>query len=118
MAVNEIGNVSELDNWETSAQKALPQRMLSGLVSFARKKPLGFVCGIIVIIFFIIGDAVPATANKISKTAGLGDQPVPYIADQLEQTFSFIYPYAKQDLRARLQGSSSAAPAGHGRHRP
>jgi peptide/nickel transport system permease protein len=45
--------------------------------------------------------------NKISLTAGLGDEPIPYVADQLEQVTGIIYPYAKQDLRARLQGSSS-----------
>jgi peptide/nickel transport system permease protein len=106
MAVNEIGNVSEIENWQSTEQSSFPARMWSGLTKFARKKPLGFVCGVIVIIFFIIGDAIPATANKIADTTGLGDEPVPYIADQLDHELGFIYPYAKQDLRARLQGSS------------
>jgi peptide/nickel transport system permease protein len=108
MATNEIGNVSEIENWDaTSDQKSFMGRLFGGVGHFARKKPLGFICGLIVIIFFIIGDAVPAMANKISLTVGLGEEPVPYVADQLEQTTGVIYPYAKQDLRARLQGSSS-----------
>ena len=108
MATNEIGNVSEIESWEaTSEQKGFWARMSSGLVSFARKKPLGFICGLIVIFFFIVGDVVPAMLNKIAITAGMDDEPIPYVADQLEQTTAIIYPYAKQDLRARLQGSSS-----------
>jgi peptide/nickel transport system permease protein len=107
MAVNEIGNISEMENWEQTARKPLMGRIMENLARFARKKPLGFVCGVIVIIFMIIGDVVPETLNKISRTAGLADYPVPYVADQLEQISGVVYPYAKQDLRARLQGSSS-----------
>jgi peptide/nickel transport system permease protein len=58
-----------------------------------------------VIIFMIVGDLVPETTNKILRTAGLGS-PVPYFADVLEKNTGFIYPYAKQDLRARLQNPS------------
>lgn len=107
MATNEIGNISEIENWEATEQRPLYYRMLSGLGKFAKSKPLGFVCGIIVIIFFIIGDAVPATLNKIAVTAGADEEPIPYVADQMESQLGVIYPYAKQDLRARLQGSSS-----------
>jgi peptide/nickel transport system permease protein len=107
MAVREIGNVSEIDNWETQAQKSFLSRVGGGLFRFARKKPLGFICGLIVVFFFIVGDVIPETLNKIASTTGLAEAPVPYIADQLEQATSIIYPYAKQDLRARLQGSSS-----------
>jgi peptide/nickel transport system permease protein len=32
---------------------------------------------------------------------------VPYLADVIEKSTSFIYPYAEQDLRARLEGPSS-----------
>ncbi|HLF77193.1 MAG TPA: ABC transporter permease, partial [Dehalococcoidia bacterium] len=74
--------------------------------SFTRKKPLGAMCGLIVIFFVLVGDLVPETINKISRTAGLSDRPVPYLADQLESQTGIIYPYAKQDLRARLQGPS------------
>ncbi len=68
---------------------------------------MGAVCGIIVIFFCIIGDLVPETLNKVTRTAGIADRPVPYFANFLEKHTSFIYPYAKQDLRARLQGPSS-----------
>jgi peptide/nickel transport system permease protein len=107
MATNEIGNISEIENWQATEQKPLLSRLSGGLWAFARKKPLGFVCGLVVIFFFIVGDAVPAIGNKISQTAGFSKEPIPYVADQLEQTTGIIYPYAKQDLRARLQGSSS-----------
>jgi peptide/nickel transport system permease protein len=81
---------------------------MSGLGNFARKKPLGFVCGIIVITFMIIGDLVPETLNKVASVTGISnDKPVPYLADQLEKATGVIYPYAKQDLRARLQGPST-----------
>ena len=39
--------------------------MRSGLWSFTRKKPLGAVCGFVVIFFMIVGDLVPETLNKI-----------------------------------------------------
>jgi peptide/nickel transport system permease protein len=95
------------EGWTQPVQKPLFVRMLLGLRNFARKKPLGFVCGCVVIFFMVIGDVVPETLNKITRTAGIADRPVPYLADQLEKQVGFLYPYAKQDLRARLQGSSS-----------
>jgi peptide/nickel transport system permease protein len=107
MATNEIGNIAEIESWEASPQQSFMGRMLSGVTRFAQKKPLGFVCGIVVIFFFLVGDAVPAMINKVSLTIGTGDEPIPYLADQLESQTGIIYPYAKQDLRARLQGSSS-----------
>ena len=107
MAVSELGSIAEIEGWEAPVHRPWIARMLSGLGNFARKKPLGFVCGVIVITFMIIGDVVPATANKIASVTGLGESPVPYLADQIEQASGLIYPYAKQDLRARLQGPSS-----------
>jgi peptide/nickel transport system permease protein len=91
--------------------------MLVGLGHFFRRKPLGAVCGAIVVFFFVIGDVIPETLNKIASTPvsipSVGTvkpdwgKPIPYVADQLEKRLPFIYPYSKQDLRARLQGSSS-----------
>jgi len=106
MAVSELGSIAEIEGWTQPVQKPLFVRMLLGLRNFARKKPLGFVCGCVVIFFMVIGDVVPETLNKITRTAGIADRPVPYLADQLEKQVGFLYPYAKQDLRARLQGSS------------
>ncbi len=108
MAVSELGGIAEIEGWEAPTHKALPVRLALGLRGFARKKPLGFICGVVVIFFFLIGDVVPETINKVSRTAGLSDHPVPYLADQLEKPIPWLYPYAKQDLRARLQGTSNA----------
>jgi peptide/nickel transport system permease protein len=108
MAVQELGGIAEVEGWDAPVFKPWYIRLSKTLGNFARKKPLGFVCGVVVIFFFVVGDVVPETINKVSRTAGLSDRPVPYVADQLEQAFPWIYPYSKQDLRARLQGSSSA----------
>lgn len=108
MAVNEVGGVAELESWERAEQKPLLIRMALALWKFCRRKPLGAACGFIVIFFMIVGDVVPETLNKTSRTIGIADAPVPYVADQMEKHLPFIYPYARQDLRARLQGASSS----------
>jgi len=107
MAVQELGGIAEVEGWEAPVHKPWQVRLARSLANFARKKPLGFVCGFVVIFFFIVGDVVPETINKASRVAGISDRPVPYVADQLEQAFPWVYPFAQQDLRARLQGSSS-----------
>ena len=100
-----LGTMTSTDEWGALMEAPLPVRLLQGLRSFAVRKPLGFICGFIVIFFMVVGDVVPATLNKVSSEVGLGE-PVPYLADQLEQTLPIVYPYAKQSLRERLQGSS------------
>src|SRR5581483_7136854 len=118
MAVQQLGGIAEIEGWETSGQKSTLQKILSGIWTFCRRKPLGAICGFIVIFFMIIGDLVPETLNKAFKTPVIiplshvtvkpdMGKPIPYLADKLEAHTSFIYPYAKQDLRARLQGPSS-----------
>src|SRR5262245_16676584 len=118
MAVQELGGLAEIEGWDTSGQRAWPVRAGKGIWSFIRKKPLGAFCGFVVIFFMLIGDLVPETTNKFLSTpipvpfAGFNikpdmGKPIPYLADALEEHTSFIYPYAKQDLRARLQGPSS-----------
>jgi peptide/nickel transport system permease protein len=107
MAVSELGGIAEIEGWTQPRQRPLALRILTGLKNFARKKPLGFVCGVVVVFFMVIGDVVPETINKLARTAGIADRPVPYLADALEKRVGFLYPYAKQDLRARLQGSSN-----------
>jgi peptide/nickel transport system permease protein len=105
MAVN-LGGIAEIEGWTQPVERSLASRVLSGIGNFARKKPLGFVCGLVVIFFVVVGDLIPESVNKISSVAGLGT-PLPYLADQLEKATEVIYPYAKQDLRARLQDPSS-----------
>jgi peptide/nickel transport system permease protein len=106
MAVSELGGLAEIEGWTDEGQKSFFPRMWSGMWTFSKKKPLGAACGLIILFFFIIGDVVPETTNKISSTVGLG-KPVPYVADILAKHTSFLYSYDKQDLRARLQGSGS-----------
>jgi peptide/nickel transport system permease protein len=102
----QLGGIAEIEGWTQPVQRPLPQRISSGILTFARRKPLGFVCGVIVLFFMVVGDLIPETINKITSTAGLGSH-VPYLADQLDKASGQVYPYAKQDLRARLQGPSS-----------
>lgn len=94
------------DDWIQAPARNPVSRFFGGLGSFARRKPLGAICGLVVLFFMIIGDIVPETANKATSLAGAG-KPVPYVADMLEKQFSFIYKYDQQNLRDRLQGSSS-----------
>jgi peptide/nickel transport system permease protein len=107
MAVQEVGSIGAVEDWEAPADHAFLARMFSGVRHFARKKPLGFICGVVVLFFFLIGDAIPETVNKITRTAGVSDRPIPYLADQVVGQVSWLYPYQQQDLRARLEGSSS-----------
>jgi len=108
MAVSELGSIAEIEGWTQPARKAFFTRLFSGLLNFARKKPLGAFCGIVVVSFMIIGDLIPETLNKVGSVTGIAnDKPVPYFADFLEKHTGVVYPYAKQDLRARLQDPSA-----------
>jgi peptide/nickel transport system permease protein len=117
MAVSELGGIAEIEGWEQPTYYPWPIRMVRGLATFIRRKPLGAACGFVVLFFFVVGDVIPETINKGASTPvslpGIGTvkpdwgSPVPYVADQLEKSTGVIYPYSKQDLRARLQGASS-----------
>ncbi len=107
MATPEVGSLDAAENWEAASTKHGLGGMIGGLGHFARKKPLGFVCGTIVLFFFLIGDVVPETTNKISRTIGIAESPVPYLADELTNALPFLYPFAKQNLRSRLEGASN-----------
>jgi len=73
------------------------------IVRFARRKPLGAFCGLVVIMLLIVGDLVPEVLNKASRTAGMG-QPVPYVADVMRDSLPFVYAYD--------QGCALRAPPG------
>ena len=105
MAVPEIGSVTELEGWSQPVERSILVRASTSLWSFARKKPLGAFCGVIVLLAVIFGDLVPATTNKISSVAGFG-QPVPYLADAMVKHLSFVHPYDEQFITHRLEGSS------------
>jgi peptide/nickel transport system permease protein len=100
----EIG-VIQSDPWSLPI-RPLPVRVMSSIGNFARRKPLGFACGIIVLLFMLIGDVVPESLNKVSREVGLGRAPVPYLADEMVKTFGFLHPHDQQDLGRRLEGSS------------
>jgi len=103
MAVRELGSIAEVEGW--GGEQSRLNRIFSGIKAFARKKPLGAVCGAVVIFFFIIGDVVPETVNAAGDAAGLG-RPLPYLADVLADNTGFLYRYYDQKPRDRLQGSS------------
>ena len=106
MAVSEVASLEEIEGWSQPSERPFPLRVVHALWRFARRKPLGAVCGLVVVGFIIIGDLVPESINKVAKTAGFG-RPVPYLMDQIEKHTGIIYPYGKQNLRDRLQGPSA-----------
>lgn len=99
------GAVQEYDILASRPERGRLGRWTHGIVRFARKKPLGAFCGLIVLFSLIIGDLVPAMTNKITSIAGLGE-PVPYLVDFLEKNTSFVYPYNEKDLRNRRAAPS------------
>src|SRR3989304_5837178 len=105
MAVTELGGIAEIEGW--TGEKSRLSQITSGVLRFARRKPLGAVCGLIVLFFFIIGDIVPTTVNKFTDLAGLGD-PVPYLMDVLADNTGFLDHYYDQKPRDRLRGSCLA----------
>jgi peptide/nickel transport system permease protein len=107
MATREIGNIAEIEGWAAPPRETAFERTWKGLTKFARKKPLGAFCGLIIIFLVIVGDLIPETLNKAARTAGIADEPVPYLADVLEENLSVIYPYREQNLRRQLEGPSS-----------
>jgi ABC-type dipeptide/oligopeptide/nickel transport system permease subunit len=107
MAATDLQRAYEAEGWAAPARLGMLEGASTGLARFLRRKPLGAACGFIVLFFVIVGDLVPETANKAFAVSGLADEPVPYLADQLADQVSFIYPYDLQNLRGRLQGSSS-----------
>jgi peptide/nickel transport system permease protein len=107
MTTTELGQVSDIENWSVPARRSTSQRFWGSIWNFARKKPLGAACGVVILFFMVIGDLVPETLNQVSRVAGVGDDPVPYLADTLADHVGFIYPYWQPDFQNRLQTSSS-----------
>jgi peptide/nickel transport system permease protein len=64
-----------------AAERSAWARAISGIWSFARRKPLGFACGIVLIILIVVGDLFPFAINNVLQLAGVGSYPVPYVAD-------------------------------------
>lgn len=95
----------ESELWAAERRPEGLSRVWSALRRFARRKPLGFVCGLIVVFFMMIGDLVPETLNEGLSTIGLG-RPVPYLIDVLADNTGFVHPYGEQDLSNRLASPS------------
>ncbi len=118
MAVGQLGGIAEIEGWQQERERNFPSRVFSGFVTFARRKPLGFVCGMIVLTLIILGDLIPVTLNFFYHVAGTPfgggydsvttaltsaqGKPVPYVAN-LVAPFS----YDKNHLRDRLQKPSN-----------
>jgi peptide/nickel transport system permease protein len=100
------GAVQEFDFLASQAERGTLSRWSHALISFARKKPLGAFCGLIVLASLIVGDFFPASLNKIASTVGAGE-PVPYLADVLRDNTGFVYPYNEKNLRDRRAGIST-----------
>src|SRR5688572_10417147 len=98
-----LGEVS----WESIERRPTGvTRFWKNWCAFFRRKPLGAVCGLIVLFFVVIGDLVPEAANTLLSLVGIGS-PVPYLADFLRDHLGFVYSYSEIDLRNRLEGSSA-----------
>ena len=114
MAVQPLGGIAEIEGWRQERERAFPIRIVTGLITFARRKPLGFVCGMIVLTLMIVGDLVPVTLNFAYNLAGnpfgggyssISDtltaakgKPIPYVASYIAPTS-----YDKNHLRDRLK---------------
>jgi peptide/nickel transport system permease protein len=79
VALTDIAEI-ELAREIAPGERRLPLRVLSGLASFARRKPLGFACGVVLAVLIIIGDLVPFTINNAVRLVGVESDPVPYVA--------------------------------------
>jgi peptide/nickel transport system permease protein len=107
LAVSELGSIADIEGWTQPTQRPFAVRVVRTLWNFARRKPLGAFCGLIVIFFVIVGDLVPETINKVSRTLDIADRPVPYVIDILEKNTGIVQPYGQQNLRDRLADPST-----------
>src|SRR5712691_10172971 len=66
MAVNQsLGSIAEIEGWQAIRERGTFSKIFTGLTSFARRKPLGFACGLIVLFMAVVGDLVPVTGDII-----------------------------------------------------
>jgi hypothetical protein len=69
MAVSELGSVAEIERWEAPVHRSWISVILSGIVHFARKKPLGFVGGCVVIMFMFAAQRGSGNPCPILQTS-------------------------------------------------
>ncbi len=102
MAIQQLG-YGELE-WVRPAERSTPVKILSGIWTFARRKPLGFFCALVILALVITGDLVPVTVNGVLQVAGV-DARLPYVADLVAP-----YRYDKNHLRDRLKQCEMGGP--------
>ncbi len=120
MAVEQAQELAQVE-WTRPPEKAGLSKITSGITTFARRKPLGFICALVVVTLMIVGDLVPVTINIVyhmvgkpfgggyasveaAATAGKG-KPIPYVVQ-------FIAPFAydKNHLRDAKQKCNLTLP--------
>lgn len=117
MAVGQLGGIAEIEGWSQPRERTGIGKFWNGIVTFAKRKPLGFFCGLIVLALIIVGDLIPVTLNFIYHVAGTPagggydsvstaltaaeGKPVPYIGGLIAP-----FRYDKNHLRDRLQSPS------------
>ena len=82
-------NVLETEGGIVKRERSRPVRVLGGLWSFARHKPLGAACGVVLLALVVIGDLFPFAINNAFRLAGGDSDPIPYVAE-------FVAPYPYQ----------------------
>jgi hypothetical protein len=108
MAVSELGGVQELESWQRDEQRPAYVRYATALWHFAKRKPLGAVCGFVVIFFVLVGDLVPETVNKVSRTAGISDRPVPYLRTSWKRTPVSSIPMPSKTCALAFKGRAAS----------
>jgi peptide/nickel transport system permease protein len=104
LAVRELPGI--LIEEEVAAERSWPVRTLKGFGSFARRKPLGFACGVVLVALVIIGDLIPFTINNVVRLVGIDNDPLPYVAPILAP-----YPYAEGVTHIRHGHRLQASPS-------
>jgi peptide/nickel transport system permease protein len=102
MTVDRLGGLAAIEGWTTPTTAPLFSRIRRGLFGFARRKPLGFICGIIVVFLIVIGDLFPIMINGAFGLSGVNVR-LPLVAEQIAP-----YDFEQQHLRNRLEAPSSS----------
>ena len=64
--------------WEATARPTGINRIWANCISFARKKPLGALCGVIVLLFIVVGDQLITPTTRAAGDVRLRTSPTVY----------------------------------------
>jgi peptide/nickel transport system permease protein len=106
MTLGQLERVVEPEGWAAPRERSAAFKAARGTLTFARKKPLGFACALVVLALIVVGDLVPVTVNGALDLLGI-DPRLPYVADVIAP-----FRYDKINLGERLEGSSWRHPLG------